>query len=157
MMMSEMQVRDGKLSAKVDFPTPSTVASDLEAGHVDVPQLDLDGETKISHYDHAFPVTKLQPQTQRQNHVGATWDQAFLPAARLPVEGPLEKANIAACWETAFGVPRPRNDLMHAILSANSTSTTTWDAAFKAHLPVARFPEMPRAAVPTWDRAFRVC
>jgi hypothetical protein len=75
-----------------------------------------------------------------------------MPAAEKPVEKP--------AWETAFGVARPRNDLMHAVQSANSTPTTTWDAAFKVHEPVARFPEMPAAEKPVekpaWETAFGV-
>ena len=30
-------------------------------------------------------------------------------------------------------VARPRNDLMHAVQSTNSTPATTWDAAFKVN------------------------
>jgi hypothetical protein len=75
-----------------------------------------------------------------------------MPAAEKPIE---TKASIAAKWETAFGVARPRNDLMHAVQSANSTPTTTWDAAFKVHMPVACFPAMP-SKMPASDRVILV-
>jgi len=36
--------------------------------------------------------------------------------------------------------------------------STTWDAAFKVHTPVERYiGMMPAAAMPAWDKAFRVC
>merc|ERR1719443_2712629 len=102
-----------------------------------------------------------------------TWDAAFkvhMPVARFPempaVEKPVKsEASIAAAWQTAFGVARPRNGLMHAVQSANSTPATTWDAAFKVHMPVARFPEMPAVEKPVkseasiaaaWETAFGV-
>jgi hypothetical protein len=154
MMMSDPLQLARDLKAKVNILTPSTVASDLDTP--DVPQLDLNAETKISHYDHAFPVSKHQPEPETQSHLTLAWDQAFATPAQNVVK-PLEaKASIAAAWETAFGVPRPRNELMHAAQSTNSTPPTTWDAAFKATMPVARFPEMPAAAMPSWDRVFRV-
>merc|ERR1719316_1534573 len=110
---------------------------------------------------------------QSANSTPTTWDAAFKvhePVARFPemqaAEKAIEtKASIAAKWETAFGVARPRNDLMHAVQSANSTPTTTWDAAFKVHEPVARFPEMPAVEKPVkseasiaaaWETAFGV-
>jgi hypothetical protein len=45
---------------------------------------------------------------------------------------------------------------MHAAQSTNSTPPTTWDVAFKVAIPVARSTEMPAAAMPSWDRVFRV-
>merc|ERR1719214_322236 len=74
-------------------------------------------------------------------------------------------ASIAAAWEKAFGVSRPRNDLMDAVESASSMPSTTWDAAFKVHTPVERYPEMPAAEQPeptkastaaAWEKAFGV-
>merc|ERR1719160_1055272 len=94
-----------------------------------------------------------------------------MPVARFPempaaAEKPVEpKSSIAAAWETAFGVARPRNDLMSAVQSVNSTPATTWDAAFKVHMPVARFSEMPAVEQPVkseasiaaaWQTAFGV-
>jgi hypothetical protein len=82
-----------------------------------------------------------------------------MPAAEKPVKS---EASIVAAWQTALLVARPRNDLMHAVQSANSTPATTWDAAFKVHMPVARFPEMPAAEKPdasivaAWEMAFGV-
>lgn len=153
---SMLQARGAKGKVDFHFPTPSTVASDLDADMLDMPQLDLNAGTKISHYDHAFPVSKVHPEPQTQSHLNLTWDQAFLPSVRVAQDSrPQEKASVAAAWETAFGVPRPRNDILQAFVSANTIATTTWDAAFKAHMPVARFPEMPRhEAMPSWDRAF---
>jgi len=156
MTMSDslLHVSDVKPGVKIQFTTPSTVASDLDT---DIPQLDLDAQTKISHYDHAFPVSTLHPEPETQSRLNLTWDQAFLPPVRAAAEL-LEptKASIAAAWEKAFGVPRPRNDLMHAVLSSNSKPMTTWDAAFQANVPVARHPETPAPEMPTWDRVFRV-
>merc|ERR1719324_654546 len=132
MLMSDPLQLARDLKAKVNILTPSTVASDLA-------QLDLNAETKISHYDHAFPVSKLQPEPETQSHLNLAWDKAFATAQNA-VTPLAAKASITAAWETAFGVPRPRNDLMHAAQSTNSTPPTTWDAAFKATMPVARFP-----------------
>jgi len=157
MKMSDSMLQAPKMKVDFHFPTPSTVASDLDADLPEMPQLDLNAETKISQYDHAFPVSKVHPEPQTQSHLNLSWDQAFLPTTRAAQELPLDskKAPVAAAWETAFGVPRPRNDLLEAIF-AHTIATTTWDVAFKAHMPVARFPEMPsREAMPSWDRAFR--
>jgi hypothetical protein len=105
----------------------------------------------------ARPRNELMSAVQSANSTPkTTWDAAFkvhMPVARFSempaaAEKPVKpKSSIAAEWETAFGVARPRNDLMHAVQSTNSTPATTWDAAFKLCLPVARFPEMP-AAIP---------
>merc|ERR1719395_522996 len=110
----------------------------------------------------ARPRNDLMHAAQSANLTPATtWDAAFkvhMPVARFPempaVEKPVKsEASIAAAWETAFGVARPRNDLMHAVQSANSTPATTWDAAFKVHMPVARFPEMPAVEKPVKSEA----
>merc|ERR1719316_2035001 len=187
MSNSPQQARD----LKATFPTPSTVTSDLdqlpelltlvvgidlEDEGSEIRQLDDHAGAKISKHDHAFPVSARQPKPEaqpqpawetafgvarpRNDLVSAvqstnstpttTWDAAFkvhVPVARFPEIPAAEKppASIAAAWETASGVARPRNDLMSAVQSANSTPATTWDAAFKVHMPVARFPEMPAA------------
>ena len=43
-------------------------------------------------------------------------------------------------------VARPRNDLMHAVQSANSTPATTWDAAFKVQ-PGMRLQRWPQQSI----------
>jgi hypothetical protein len=46
--------------------------------------------------------------------------QMYPRSSPTGVEEPLEpKASIAAAWETAFGVARPRSDLKQAFQSAN--------------------------------------
>merc|ERR1719316_2366398 len=147
MSNSPQQARD----LKATFPTPSTVTSDLdqlpelltlvvgidlEDEGSEIRQLDDHAGAKISKHDHAFPVSARQPKPEAQPQ--PAWETAFgVARPRNDLMSAVQSTNStpATTWDAAFKVARPRNDLMSAVQSTNSTPTTTWDAAFKVHMP----------------------